>query len=77
MVFWHPRGLAIYRALEEAQRAQLRREGHEEVRSPQLLRRPIWEASGHWRHFADAMRATSRSRVGSRRPTRVACRSRQ
>ncbi len=55
MVFWHPPGLAIYRALEEAQREQLRIEGYEEVRSPQLLRRPIWEASGHWQHFKDAM----------------------
>jgi threonyl-tRNA synthetase len=55
MVFWHPRGLAIYRALDEAQRAQLRAEGYEEVKSPQLLRRPMWEASGHWQHFRDAM----------------------
>jgi threonyl-tRNA synthetase len=55
MVFWHPRGLAIYRALDEAQRAQLRREGYEEVRTPQVLRRPMWEASGHWQHFRDAM----------------------
>jgi threonyl-tRNA synthetase len=55
MVFWHPRGLAIYRALDEAQRAQLRIEGYEEVRTPQVLRRPIWERSGHWQHFRDAM----------------------
>ncbi|UJR81286.1 threonine--tRNA ligase [Sandaracinus amylolyticus] len=55
MVFWHPRGLAMYRALEDAQRAQVRREGYEEVRSPQVMRRPIWEASGHWKHFAEGM----------------------
>lgn len=55
MVFWHPRGLALYRELEEAQRAQVLREGYEEVRSPQVLRRPIWEASGHWEHFQDGM----------------------
>ncbi len=55
MVFWHPRGLAIHRALDEAQREQLREEGYLEVRTPQVLRRPIWEASGHWQHFRDAM----------------------
>lgn len=55
MVFWHPRGLAIYRALEEAQRERVRAEGYEEVRSPQLLRRPIWEASGHWEYFREGM----------------------
>jgi len=55
MVFWHPRGLALYRVLEEAQRAQVRAEGYQEVRSPQVIRRPIWEKSGHWQHFRDAM----------------------
>lgn len=55
MVFWHPRGLAIVRALEEAQRAQIRAEGYEEVRSPQVMRRAIWESSGHWQHFAEGM----------------------
>lgn len=55
MVFWHPRGLAMYRALEEAQRERIRAEGYEEVRSPQLLRRPMWEASGHWEYFREGM----------------------
>ncbi|MDQ3033240.1 MAG: threonine--tRNA ligase, partial [Myxococcota bacterium] len=55
MVFWHPRGLAMYRVLEEAQRAHVRAEGYEEVRTPQVMRRAIWEASGHWQHFSDGM----------------------
>lgn len=55
MVFWHPRGLVIYRALEEAARRQARRDGYREVRGPQVLRRAIWERSGHWDHFRDNM----------------------
>lgn len=55
MVFWHPRGLAIYRELEEASRRHVRREGYKEVRSPQVLRQPIWERSGHWKHFHENM----------------------
>jgi threonyl-tRNA synthetase len=55
MVFWHARGLALCRALESAARSVLRAQGYAEVRSPQLLRQPIWEASGHWQHFAEGM----------------------
>lgn len=55
MVFWHPRGLAVYRLLELASRQQVAREGYAEVRTPQLLRRPVWEASGHWGKFHDNM----------------------
>lgn len=55
MVFWHPRGLAVYRSLEFASRQQVAREGYAEVRTPQLLRRPVWEASGHWGKFHDNM----------------------
>ncbi|HEX7837413.1 MAG TPA: threonine--tRNA ligase [Kofleriaceae bacterium] len=54
MVFWHPRGFALYRLLEGAVRAQLAG-GYREVRTPQLLRRPVWERSGHWGKFHDAM----------------------
>jgi threonyl-tRNA synthetase len=55
MVFWHPRGFILLRLLEEAVRAEVARLGFVEVRTPQLLRRPIWEASGHWQNFADVM----------------------
>jgi len=55
MVFWHPRGLALCRKLEEAARGELSLRGYREVRTPQLLERPIWEASGHWQHFAEGM----------------------
>ncbi len=55
MVFWHPAGFELIRRLEEAARVVLRRQGYAEVRSPQLLRQPVWEASGHWSHFRDGM----------------------
>ena len=55
MVFWHPRGFVLYRLLEEAVRRQAQQQGYEEVRTPQIMRREIWEASGHWQHFAGGM----------------------
>lgn len=55
MVFWHPRGLILYRLLEEASRARVAADGYEEVRTPQVMRRAVWQASGHWQHFASGM----------------------
>lgn len=55
MVFWHPRGLVLYRLLEEASRRHLAGEAYREVRTPQLLRRGVWECSGHWGKFHDHM----------------------
>jgi threonyl-tRNA synthetase len=55
MVFWHPRGLILYNLLEEHVRRRLAREGYREVRTPQVMSRPIWEASGHWGSFSAGM----------------------
>ena len=55
MAFFHPRGLQLYRLLEQAARAMLHAHGYAEVKTPQLIRRPIWEASGHWQHFQGSM----------------------
>ena len=55
MAFWHPRGLTLYRLLEDAARRQVAALGYHEVRTPQLLRRPLWEQSGHWQHHAGGM----------------------
>ena len=55
MVFWHPKGLALVRALEDAARRRTAAEGYQEVRTPQLLRQSIWESSGHWQHFRQHM----------------------
>jgi threonyl-tRNA synthetase len=55
MAFWHPKGLALHRRLEEAVRRHVARQGFLEVRTPQLLRQRIWEKSGHWDNFAGNM----------------------
>jgi threonyl-tRNA synthetase len=55
MVFWHPRGFALYRVIEDYLRRRMRRAGFREVRTPQLLARSLWEASGHWAKFGEAM----------------------
>src|SRR5262245_9913694 len=55
MVFWHPRGYAIYRVIEDYIRRRMRRAGFREIRTPQLLARSLWEASGHWEKFGDDM----------------------
>jgi threonyl-tRNA synthetase len=48
MVFWHPRGWQMVRQVEACSRELYARHGFEEVRSPQLLDRSLWEKSGHW-----------------------------
>jgi threonyl-tRNA synthetase len=55
MAFWHPRGYVLYRLLEDAARRNFLADGYQEVRTPQILRRPIWQTSGHWEHFAGGM----------------------
>jgi len=53
--FWHPRGMALWRALEEWS-LQVRREGgFVEVRTPGLVRKELWETSGHWALYQDNM----------------------
>ena len=59
MVFWHPRGFAMYRALEGAVRSWTVASGFEEVKTPELIRSAIWEQSGHWENFRQHMFAFS------------------
>ena len=54
-VFWHPKGWAIWRSLEGYMRRRLDKAGYREVRTPQLLDRKLWEASGHWEKFRESM----------------------
>lgn len=54
-VFWHPRGLELFRAIEEHVRRVVSADGYREVKTPQLVARPIWESSGHWSSFAAGM----------------------
>jgi threonyl-tRNA synthetase len=54
-VFWHPKGWAIYRTLETFVRKRLEKDGYVEVKTPQILDRSLWEASGHWEKFRENM----------------------
>jgi threonyl-tRNA synthetase len=54
-VFWHAKGWSIWRALEAYMRRRLDAAGYDEVRTPQLIDRKLWEASGHWEKFRENM----------------------
>jgi threonyl-tRNA synthetase len=58
MVFWHNRGWAIYLAVQDYIRAKLRDRGYEEVHTPQVIDRTLWEKSGHWDKFGDMIFTT-------------------
>ncbi len=55
MVFWHPKGYTLYRLLEEFVRRRIGEDGYVEVKTPQLVDRKLWEASGHWEKFRENM----------------------
>ncbi len=59
LVFWHPKGWAVWQVIEQYMRAVYRDNGYQEVRCPQILDRSLWEKSGHWEHYKDAMFTTS------------------
>jgi threonyl-tRNA synthetase len=54
-VFWHPKGWTLYRTIESYLRGRLERAGYVEVKTPQLIDRSLWVASGHWEKFRHAM----------------------
>jgi len=58
LVFWHPRGWAIWQVVEQYMRGVYRVAGYKEVRAPQILDRSLWEKSGHWANFKDNMFTT-------------------
>ncbi|WP_372762542.1 threonine--tRNA ligase [Pseudoalteromonas sp.] len=58
MVFWHNDGWSIYRELEDFVREKLREYDYEEVKGPMMMDRSLWEKSGHWEKYADAMFTT-------------------
>ena len=59
MVFWHPNGWSIYQALEQYMREKQRTHGYQEIKTPQLVDRSLWEKSGHWDKFKDDMFTTN------------------
>jgi threonyl-tRNA synthetase len=54
-IFWHPKGWKLYRTVEAYIRRRLEKNGYEEVRTPQLVDRKLWEKSGHWDKYRKNM----------------------
>jgi threonyl-tRNA synthetase len=74
MVFWHPNGWTIYQVLEQYMRGVQRENGYQEVRTPQVVDRVLWEKSGHWGNYADNMFTTqSESRDYAIKPMNCPC----
>jgi threonyl-tRNA synthetase len=59
MVFWHPKGWALWQQVEQYMRRVYRDNGYQEVRAPQILDRSIWEKTGHWENFKENMFTTA------------------
>ena len=55
MVFWHEKGLTLWRVIEAYVRRRLEASGYVEVRTPQVLERTFWEKSGHWEKYRENM----------------------
>ncbi|MDP0588618.1 MAG: threonine--tRNA ligase [Candidatus Endonucleobacter bathymodioli] len=74
MVFWHPNGWAIYQELEQYMRSKQKAYGYQEIRTPQLVDRALWERSGHWDKFKDNMfTTTSESKDLAIKPMNCPC----
>ena len=58
MVFWHPHGWRLYRTVQTYMRQRLDAAGYVEVKTPELIDRSLWEASGHWEKFREHMFTT-------------------
>jgi threonyl-tRNA synthetase len=73
-VFWHPKGWTLWRTLEAYMRRRLEAGGYVEIKTPQLLDRSLWEASGHWEKFREAMfTAESEDKVLALKPMNCPC----
>ncbi len=59
MVFWHPKGWTLYQIIEQHMRQVFKDNDYLEVNTPQVIDRKLWEKSGHWDKFGDAMFTTS------------------
>jgi len=74
MVFWHDKGWSIYQTIEQYIRRTLQQNGYQEVRTPQLVDRSLWEKSGHWDKFGDMIFTThSENRDYAVKPMNCPC----
>src|SRR5882757_3053606 len=58
MVFWHPKGWAIWQQVEQYIRRRLGEVGYLEIKTPMIMDRSLWEASGHWQNYRENMFTT-------------------
>jgi threonyl-tRNA synthetase len=74
MVFWHAKGWTIYQILEQYMRNRLVEYGYQEIKTPQLVDKVLWETSGHWDNFRDNMFLTeTENRIYAVKPMSCPC----
>jgi threonyl-tRNA synthetase len=80
MVFWHPNGWRLYRVLEDYMRRRLDASGYQEIKTPQVVDRKLWEKSGHWENYRENMFITeideehaNEKRVNALKPMNCPC----
>ena len=74
MVFWHEKGWSIYLTVMEYIRNKLRLNGYQEIHTPEIVDRSLWEKSGHWDKFGDMMFTThSENRDYAVKPMNCPC----
>ena len=74
MAFWHPKGWTLYRILENYMRRRLDAAGYAEIKTPQLVDRMLWEASGHWEKYREHMYISeSENRYFALKPMNCPC----
>jgi threonyl-tRNA synthetase len=74
MVFWHPNGWTIYQVIEQYMRHKQHAYGYQEIKTPMIVDRSLWERSGHWDKFKDNMFTThSESRDNAVKPMNCPC----
>ncbi|WP_432470602.1 threonine--tRNA ligase [Amphritea sp. HPY] len=74
MVFWHPDGWKLYQTIEQYMRFKQRQHDYDEIKTPQVVERSLWEKSGHWDKFSDEMFTThSESRDFAIKPMNCPC----
>lgn len=54
-IFWHPNGWTIYTTMQDYMRKMVKRDGYQEVNTPAIMPRTLWERSGHWGHYQKNM----------------------
>src|SRR5690606_6239573 len=58
LIFWHPKGWAIWQQVEQYMRQVYRDTGYQEVKGPQILDKSLWEKTGHWQNYRENMFVT-------------------